>query len=341
MAEEKDDSPVEVELCLKSLPASATEDSIRAHYEPGASSLKKVRLKLDPSTGECKGMGWLTLGDAREAEVLVDEWNEEPFNKIDGRRVIIARAVELSNCSWQQRDEKARAVGGDGYPCKFGLGCSRRDCTFQHPDGWDPSKITRTSDRLERPCRFGVKCGRIDCFFQHPDGWDPAKVLTARPMRDCRLGRSCTFRGCFYAHPDGRDCDEMDSAPTLEESAVNGNKVTKEKKKRKQADETIAAAVEIETVPPADIKKKKKRKSHSDELPADAGAKTLSRVEAAASSKQALATEDGQTPPRKLKRKKDVNSAEKAAATPKELEVAKEVAPEGGKKKKRKSREAV
>merc|ERR1711957_863975 len=301
----------------------------------------------DPSTGECKGVGWLTIGDPDEAQLLVDDWNDEPFNKIDGRRVIVSKAVELSNCAWQTRDEKARAVGGTGYKCKFGAGCSRRDCTFQHPDGWDPSKVSRTGDRLERLCKFAEKCSRVDCFFQHPEGWDPSKNLDARPMRECRIGRSCTFKGCFYTHPDGRDCDDagaaaaspkkkrkqMDDTAGIEAGASSV-------KKRKRADD--AASPPAETAPSpgtSDMKKKKKKRDgHVAQAHSEAPVEKTPDKEPKKNSKAKKEAKSGTT-----------DTPDKAGAKSIRGDVAKGISSDAGtietappaSKKKRKSREAT
>ncbi|KAH9956499.1 hypothetical protein BC827DRAFT_1230775 [Russula dissimulans] len=52
--------------------------------------------------------------------------------------------------------------------CRYGAGCTRRDCTFQHP----PSRKLGTSrpQTQATPCRFGSGCTRANCQFQHPEG---------------------------------------------------------------------------------------------------------------------------------------------------------------------------
>jgi len=52
--------------------------------------------------------------------------------------------------------------------CRYGAGCTRRDCTFQHP----PSRKLGTSrpQTQATPCRFGAACTRANCQFQHPEG---------------------------------------------------------------------------------------------------------------------------------------------------------------------------
>ncbi|THH33030.1 hypothetical protein EUX98_g1148 [Antrodiella citrinella] len=43
--------------------------------------------------------------------------------------------------------------------CRFGNGCTRPNCTFQHPNRAPAA-----------PCRFGTACTRANCPFTHPEG---------------------------------------------------------------------------------------------------------------------------------------------------------------------------
>ncbi|KAH9976202.1 hypothetical protein BGW80DRAFT_1291913 [Lactifluus volemus] len=52
--------------------------------------------------------------------------------------------------------------------CRYGAGCTRRDCTFQHPAS---RKLGNSRPQAQAtPCRFGAGCTRATCPFQHPEG---------------------------------------------------------------------------------------------------------------------------------------------------------------------------
>lgn len=44
-------------------------------------------------------------------------------------------------------------------PCRFGNGCTRPNCPYQHPHR-----------QGAQACRFGAACTRATCTFQHPEG---------------------------------------------------------------------------------------------------------------------------------------------------------------------------
>eukprot|EP00928_Gymnodinium_smaydae_P054464 TRINITY_DN38221_c0_g1_i1.p1 TRINITY_DN38221_c0_g1~~TRINITY_DN38221_c0_g1_i1.p1 ORF type:complete len:384 (-),score=78.82 TRINITY_DN38221_c0_g1_i1:121-1272(-) len=248
-----------IELFLKFLPQSATEESVRKHYKKGAPSLMKVRLSINKETGQCKGIGWLTVKDEEDAKRLIDEWNEESKSFMDGRHVNISRSVELDSLAksgaWQGDGVRSKQAGGRGFECRFGLACKRVDCTFSHPAGWDPN--TNASDsgasgRFSRPCKFGAICGRADCLFQHPENWNPKKVTSSGRLRKCTRGWDCTFRGCFYSHPEGRAIDEVvDEWDDGDEEDEPEDATTKQYKLRRQNERELAKqAKEIEATVP-------------------------------------------------------------------------------------------
>lgn len=156
-------------MFIKFLPFSATEEKVRTHFAE-CKSLQSVRLSTNRETGECKGMGWMTIGDPTEAEWLVNEWNSEPFNEMDGRHMELSLSTAPS--TWRSR----RPGHGTQLACRYGLSCSRQDCTFGHPPNWDPKKTANsTQDGASFApsrigCRYGKACKHPNCFFSHPDG---------------------------------------------------------------------------------------------------------------------------------------------------------------------------
>lgn len=97
--------------------------------------------------------------------------------------------------------------------CKFGVKCSRLDCTWGHPDG----------RKIDEPCRFGDRCTNDKCPYgghaSAPAG-APAFDPTVAPPA-CRDGRDCTRVGCRFMHPHDpeacpyADCPACDAALAL------------------------------------------------------------------------------------------------------------------------------
>ncbi|CAF2409121.1 unnamed protein product [Rotaria sp. Silwood2] len=75
--------------------------------------------------------------------------------------------------------------------CGFGEKCSRRNCTFKHPDTWNFEANLRKFEQEQREnlvrleqqqmemimkvCYRGDWCRRLDCPFRHSPQWNPAK----------------------------------------------------------------------------------------------------------------------------------------------------------------------
>lgn len=69
----------------------------------------------------------------------------------------------------EYNDEEARIMKTESHyekknrsECKYGSKCTRLDCWFAHPDGWEKTST----------CRYGRKCTRRHCWWTHPDGRD-------------------------------------------------------------------------------------------------------------------------------------------------------------------------
>jgi len=319
-----------IELFLKYLPTSATEAKVRATYIDGAPSLTKVRLSVNKETGECKGIGWLTVTDEEDARRLMKDWNWKSSKSIiDGRNVEITRSVELGTLAdmgaWQGDGTRSKQAGGKGFECRFGLSCKRGDCTFSHPPEWDPSSHNAGAGRFERPCKFGAICSRSDCLFQHPEQWNPDMVVSSGRLRNCKLGIECTFKGCFYSHPDGRAIDagiEVENGEA-EEAVEDATAPSKSFKLKRQSSHELArlaaeaqAEAEVAAAEAAELKKEKNMAKEEALKAAEAEAsatkqKKRKKREAAAEADDVEELEDRPTPKRKKKKRDAEASAEK------------------------------
>ncbi|PRP79972.1 hypothetical protein PROFUN_05948 [Planoprotostelium fungivorum] len=82
-------------------------------------------------------------------------------------------------------------------PCKFGLQCTRPDCSYTHPP---PASASVTI-----PCKFGANCTKgAACQFSHqqtPNRFTNMSMsLSSAP---CKFGDNCRFKNttCKFQHP--------------------------------------------------------------------------------------------------------------------------------------------
>ena len=113
------------EVYMRYLPRSCTEAALREKFEK-CGRIKRVWLSVDRGTGECRGFGFVTFSSKTEARRCVKDYNDHPRNYMDGKHVVITHA--------QGWDDGRKPV----QMCSFGASCSRQDCYFRHPEGWDP-----------------------------------------------------------------------------------------------------------------------------------------------------------------------------------------------------------
>lgn len=291
------------EVFLKFLPHTADEAYVRQHFEGGGvsgqgdykvSSLKGVRLAMDKASGECRGTGWLSLGDEAEAAWLVEEWNVHPYNHMDGKHVEITHARPTGN--WIQRTKS-------DIQCRYGRLCVRADCTFRHPDGWD----------AETNAKKGGQMG---------DAFATSRIV-------CRNGRHCNRSDCFFAHPEGRVYDgtakkeeepkpaKKKKSPEDEEAArairedFEGRVATKPAKKKSLGDEEAARAIREDFEGPATAdnpprEKKKPRKEVLVEEPV-AQRKDKASLDSAC---EAKGDPDAESVPKKKKKTKSPVAAQ-------------------------------
>ena len=89
------------------------------------------------------------------------------------------------------------------YKCKFGLYCTKPECTFSHP-----SPATQTSsfhhskhNETKVVCKFFPRCMNEQCTFNHPKKFQN-KTLQCNSLQSvmCKFEPFCKKVGCLFMH---------------------------------------------------------------------------------------------------------------------------------------------
>ncbi|KAK6501950.1 hypothetical protein TWF481_009768 [Arthrobotrys musiformis] len=115
----------------------------------------------------------------------------------------------------QQQQQQQQAAGGDtemgdggegagedseDVACKFGLRCTKADCTFAHQSPVsDPSRPVAFSGEK---CSFGINCKNKKCTSSHPSpASGGSKPQPAFEQQDCKFWPNCKNPHCPFKHP--------------------------------------------------------------------------------------------------------------------------------------------
>jgi hypothetical protein len=107
--------------------------------------------------------------------------------------------------------------------CRFGVGCTKANCTFVHPvaplgtphgsgGAWRSAPSQPAARPVVQACFYGAGCTNIHCTRTHtvgstPPGLPPAqRTSVARGLTPCRFGAQCTKLGCTWSHPQLDRC---------------------------------------------------------------------------------------------------------------------------------------
>ncbi|CAF4216636.1 unnamed protein product, partial [Adineta steineri] len=111
--------------------------------------------------------------------------------------------------------------------CRNGIKCFNVDCTFDHPDGWNPCIDGEQCDdydctanhpfKRKAKCLSGSNCKNADCKYLHPktratmcqlrgkcERWNCQKLHPHTRTRRCPNKEKCTNLECLCLHPQER-----------------------------------------------------------------------------------------------------------------------------------------
>ena len=149
----------------------------------------------------------------------------DPWQGLEPRFAAVSGVLRLFSCiivpGWGKAADKGMAKGKGKVDCRDGMACTRWDCAFEHPPGWErgaaagelSAAAPKGKGKGKVDCRDGMACTRWDCAFEHPPGWErgaAARGLSAAAPKgkgkgkvDCRDGMACTRWDCAFEHPPG------------------------------------------------------------------------------------------------------------------------------------------
>jgi hypothetical protein len=91
--------------------------------------------------------------------------------------------------------KEERKVTTSKKPCNFKDKCNKKDCTFEHPEGYIPGSVSTNV------CHNADKCYNQYCKFTHPDGYIPKPNVRCLGADQCH--KEAARKGsCPFSHPN-------------------------------------------------------------------------------------------------------------------------------------------
>ncbi|KAL2816133.1 hypothetical protein BJX63DRAFT_148034 [Aspergillus granulosus] len=119
------------ELFVRSLPASATTESLAEHFSQSY-VIKHAVVVIDPKTKQSKGYGFVTFADVEDAQAALEEFNGSTY---EGKKIKVEYA--------QPRQRVVDEAGGKSVPSAAALERKKQREEQQKGDGQPPKLIVR------------------------------------------------------------------------------------------------------------------------------------------------------------------------------------------------------